>query len=87
MSVTEAGLEARLATWGIRPPKKLKGMAHDLFGWLCDQYEDGFVWCDHHGGIHEVQDDVYDEGAEECVGDNWHAVVTLVLAAAEGKET
>lgn len=40
----------------------------------------GYVWCDHHGSIHEAKPDVYDEGgddAEFCLSANWRPIYVL----------
>jgi hypothetical protein len=37
----------------------------------------GYVWCDHHGGIHPTESDYFQEGADECQAYNWRTVYVL----------
>ena len=34
----------------------------------------GYVWCDHHCGIHDASIDSFGEGADECKPINWRRV-------------
>lgn len=44
----------------------------------------GYVWCDHHCGIHQSHSDVFDEGADECRKENWRTVFVVGVAGEFG---
>jgi hypothetical protein len=35
---------------------------------------EGYVWCDHHGEVHDRKRDAYEEEAEECNPENWRTL-------------